>query len=120
MNTPERIYTVIDKQTGKEPDLSEITLSEKWAQGLVYCDMEGFLLDEYGDLSLCDECGSFAYCPPDRFEVRFVLPSVARDEALEEAAKKVCDAFTELYTEPISPGHIAACIRALKSKKVRP
>ena len=64
-------FRVIDKQTGKEPDLQEIALKEEWAKRLMYCDMEGFALQYDGALILCDECGAFAYCPEGRFEVIF-------------------------------------------------
>lgn len=62
-------FSVIDKKTGKYPDLEKIALKEDWAQGLMYCDMEGFALEEDGTLLLLDECGRQAYCPPDRFEI---------------------------------------------------
>lgn len=68
----ETLFYVIDKETGKEPDLEQIALTEDWAKDLVYCDIEGFLLSEYGALILADECGNWAYCPPDRFEVRLL------------------------------------------------
>lgn len=62
-------FSVIDKKTGKYPDLEKIALKEEWAQGLMYCDMEGFALEEDGTLLLLDECGRQACCPPDRFEI---------------------------------------------------
>ena len=62
-------FSVIDKKTGKYPDLEKIALEEDWAQGLMYCDMEGFALEEDGTLLLLDECGRQACCPPDRFEI---------------------------------------------------
>lgn len=39
---------------------------ERWAKGhpdagMVYCDMDGFLIDEYGGLSIADECGNVCY-----------------------------------------------------------
>lgn len=68
-------FSVIDKKTGKYPDLEKIALKEDWAQGLMYCDMEGFALEEDGTLLLLDECGRQACCPPDRFEI------VAEEEA---------------------------------------
>lgn len=64
-------FKVIDKKTGKEADVEEIALHEDWAKGLVYCDIEGFAITEDGELILADECGKFAYCPNDRFEVVF-------------------------------------------------
>lgn len=64
---------VIDKETGTYPDLEKIALTEEWAKDLCYCDMEGFALTEDGCLILLDECGRFAYCPPDRFTVHYVF-----------------------------------------------
>lgn len=64
-------FTVIDKTTGKEADDYKIALTEDWAKGLCYCDMEGFAVTECGDLILLDECGNFEYASQDRFEVRF-------------------------------------------------
>lgn len=62
-------FNVIDLTTGKEPDLEQIALNEEWAKGLIYCDMEGFHIDEDGTLCLADECGKYAYCPHDRFKI---------------------------------------------------
>lgn len=61
---------VIDPKTGEYPDLYEIALHEEWAKGLMYCDMEGFALEEDGTLLLLDECGKFEYCPDGRFAYR--------------------------------------------------
>lgn len=63
------MFTVIDKETGKYPNLEQIALKEDWAKNLIYCDMEGFFLSEDGNLVLADECGNFAYPPPERFKV---------------------------------------------------
>lgn len=41
---------------------------EKWAMerdDLVWCDMEGFYVDEYGALSVADECGNVVYLGED-------------------------------------------------------
>jgi hypothetical protein len=62
-------FRVIDKTTGIEPDLEYIALKEEWAKHLVYCDMDGFALTEDGILMLFDECGSYAFCPLNRFTV---------------------------------------------------
>ena len=62
---------MIDLQTGLAPDTEKIALKEEWAKGLVYCDMEGFAFHEDGYLVLLDECGNFAYCPPERFRVEW-------------------------------------------------
>ena len=62
-------FWVIDKKTGKEADTYKIALKEKWAQGLVYCDIDGFYIGEDGSLILADECGNYAYPPEDRFEI---------------------------------------------------
>lgn len=67
-----RQFFVIDQTTGQEPDMEEIALREKWAAGLIYCDMEGFAVMEDGTLILLDECGQHRRCPPDRFEIVWV------------------------------------------------
>lgn len=64
-------FKVIDNKTGKEADEYEIALKEEWAKDLMYCDMDGFAIMHDGTLILVDECGKFAYCPSDRFTVKF-------------------------------------------------
>lgn len=64
-------FRVIDKLTGKEADPWNIALREEWAQGLIYCDMEGFAITEDGYLVLMDECGHVEYCDTERFKVVF-------------------------------------------------
>ena len=64
-------FTVIDNQTGTYPDCEKIALNEEWARGLIYCDIDGFAINEDGSLILMDECGHCAYCPSDRFTVVF-------------------------------------------------
>jgi len=65
-------FNVIDKITGKYPNLREIALKESWAKNLMYCDMQGFAIEEDGTLLLLDECGKMEYCPLDRFEITLV------------------------------------------------
>ena len=62
-------FFVIDTKTGTVPNCEEIALNEEWAKHLCYCDIDGFAIMEDGALILTDECGSFAYCPTDRFSV---------------------------------------------------
>lgn len=64
-------FTVIDNITGTYPDVEQIALHEDWAKHLIYCDIDGFAITEYGALVLIDECGRIAYCPADRFTVVF-------------------------------------------------
>ena len=64
-----KTFHVIDNRTGQEADPYEIALHEEWAKGLMYCDMEGFAIEEDGTLILVDECGRHEYCPEGRFEV---------------------------------------------------
>ena len=63
------MFKVVDLQTGTWADIEEIAISEKWAHGLIYCDMEGFARLEDGTLILTDECGQYRVCPSDRFRV---------------------------------------------------
>ncbi len=62
-------FTVIDTQTGAKPNEEQIALTEPWAHDLIYCDMNGFALQEDGTLILLDECGNYRYCPAGRFTV---------------------------------------------------
>lgn len=70
-NKDDKGFTVIDVKTGKEADPGEIALHEHWAKNLIYCDMEGFAIEEDGSLILMDECGNYQYCPIGRFEVKW-------------------------------------------------
>lgn len=63
-------FVVIDEKTGKEADVGKIA-KEDWASNLMRYDIEGFAIMESGNLALLDECGNWAYCPPDRFDVIF-------------------------------------------------
>ena len=60
-------FTVIDTNTGEYPDVESIALKEDWAKNLIYCDIDGFAMDEEGNLLLIDDCDNIAYCPSDRF-----------------------------------------------------
>ena len=62
-------FKVIDLKTGELADPSKIALNEDWAKELLYCDMEGFAIQEDGTLILMDELGKFRYCPDGRFLV---------------------------------------------------
>ena len=72
-------FDVIDTKTGEYPDLWEIALKEDWANGLMYCDMEGFAIEEDGTLLLLDECGKYAYCPEGRFKIVLHPPEGEED-----------------------------------------
>ena len=63
-------FDVVDTKTGEYPNLEKIALKEDWAKHLMYCDMEGFAIEEDGTLLLLDECGRQACCPVGRFEIR--------------------------------------------------
>ena len=73
-------FDVIDPKTGEYPDLEHIARTEEWAQNLIPCDMEGFCINEDGNLLLMDECGNYVYCPEDRFQVNFQFPVYSRED----------------------------------------
>lgn len=64
-------FKVIDRRTMSEADIGKIALTEAWADDLTYCDMQGFAIEEDGNLVLLDECGNYAYCPPGRFLIEY-------------------------------------------------
>lgn len=76
-----KAFTVIDKKTGKYPDLQEIALTEDWAKHLMYCDMEGFAIQEDGTLILMDECGNMAYCPEVAMCIKIIQSMTAKEFA---------------------------------------
>ena len=81
-------FSVIDTATGIYPDLEKIALTEEWAKGLCYCDMEGFAVEEDGTLILLDECCKLAYPPEGRFEiVPYVVTNGDRIMTDEELAE---------------------------------
>ena len=63
-------FDVVDTKTGQYPDWEHIARTEDWADGLVYCDIDGIAIREDGSLILLDECGNCVPCPRDRFEIR--------------------------------------------------
>lgn len=67
------VFWVKDKHTSKEANLEEVVLEsykgKTWASNLVYCDIESWAIDTYGELLVTDECGNFAYAPMERFEI---------------------------------------------------
>ena len=65
-------FGVIDKKTGEYPDLEQIARNEEWAQNILPCDIDGFCINEDGNLLLMDKCGNYAYCPEDRFKVLLI------------------------------------------------
>lgn len=64
-----RSFRVIDTKTGKEADTYEIALHEDWAKQLIYCDIDGWAIDDNGSLMLLDDCGNFVYADRERFKV---------------------------------------------------
>ena len=62
-------FHVINKRTGKQPNLWLTARRCEWAKHLCYCDMEGFALQEDGTLVLMDECGKVAYPPHGKYEI---------------------------------------------------
>ena len=72
-----KLFKVIDRKTGKEANPYHIALNphhckrHEWASGLVYCDLEGWLINDIGELYLADECGNFEFAPIEQYEVVF-------------------------------------------------
>lgn len=65
----DRKFTVVDRQTGKYPNLKKIASEEDWAKTLIYCDVDAFAIAEDGSLLLMDDCNNIVWCPEGRFEV---------------------------------------------------
>ena len=76
------LFTVFDTHRGKPADDEWIALNEEWAKGLIYCDMEGWYVSEYGEIALLDECGRCSW-PDDGYELLWNL------DALKELVAKL-------------------------------
>ena len=63
------IFEIIDVMTGESPLVEEIALNEKWAKGLVYCDVSGWAITDDGCLLLMDDCNNIAFPPAGRFKI---------------------------------------------------
>ena len=64
-------FKVVNKKTGGEPIFDHNHLfKEKWFKqsGLIWCDIEGWVVSEDGVLMLADECGNVAYAP-DKYKI---------------------------------------------------
>lgn len=72
-------FDVIDTKTGAYPDVEKIALTEDWAKGLIYCDIDCFAIQEDGNLILIDDCWNIAYPPEGRFKI---VPEKEQNEAL--------------------------------------
>lgn len=84
-------FKVIDTETGEVADIVQIALNEPWAKNLIYCDMDGWAMQEDGCLLLMDECGGIAFPPEGRYKaVRLEdgeLPESDKDIALGQAVE---------------------------------
>lgn len=77
MTEEDKLFIVIDTETGKEADMTDIAeqirqagRGEHWAWDLISCDIDGWIIDEYGCLGLCDDTGQTRYPPSGMYEVR--------------------------------------------------
>jgi hypothetical protein len=86
-------------QSPNTRDLEDYALNEFKDDHLVYCDMEGWALEDDGGLLLVDECGNFAYAPTDRYEVRLDTDFIAR--CGHESAKRWRDRALAAESDPL-------------------
>ena len=72
------LFRVIDNELGREPTIGELeaelacTGKDHWAYGLCWSDLDGWYIDQYGNLILADECGNYAFPPPGRYRVEWL------------------------------------------------
>ncbi len=71
------------------------TFNQNWREkifkesGLMWCDLDGFALDENGGLMLNDECGHTMYLNTERFQVCFEKEKFAALKDSESGAYKI-------------------------------
>lgn len=109
-------FDVIDTKTGAYPDVGKIALTEDWAKGLIYCDIDCFAIQEDGNLILIDDCGNIAYPPEGRFEI---VPEKEQNEPLSiEQLRQMKDepAYLKVFDPLLESGwHI---IKAVTESKI--
>ena len=82
------LFTVVDTLTGREADPEEVALDEhKFASQLIYCDMDNWYVDPYGNLALLDECGSYDVPFDDRFRLVWNSDALRRLLGMLEAGE---------------------------------
>ena len=64
-----KLFKIIDPKTGKDVTrdyeaLQQIALTEEWAKDLLYWDIIGWLIDDYGDPYLLDDTGTCVFRIP--------------------------------------------------------
>ena len=96
-------FSVIDKTTGEVADLAEIE-KEQWVKdaGLFRVYRAEWLLNEYGELYLCDPCGHITTADTDRFEVRFpeIMKCVDDEPELPgDPPKEMIDVLTSVIRD---------------------
>ena len=62
------LFKIIDKKTGKEPTERVIQNIAKRGN-LIPCDIDGFYIDEDGQIILVDDCGNCTWLDMSRFKV---------------------------------------------------
>lgn len=67
-----RVVWAVSGKAVTADDLEQIALTQKWAKGLIYCDMEGFAVGPDGILLLLDECGQHRYPPEGLFHIEWL------------------------------------------------
>lgn len=109
-------FDVIDTKTGAYPDVEKIALTEDWAKGLIYCDIDCFAIQEDGNLILIDDCGNIAYPPEGRFKI---VPEKEQNEPLSiEQLRQMKDepAYLKVFDPLLESGwHI---IKAVTESKI--
>ena len=64
-------FKIIDITTGKEPT-SEVIAEIAYNNGLMVHDIDGFGINEDGQIILMDDCGNYAFADNTRFEAKLV------------------------------------------------
>lgn len=62
------LFKIIDRKTGKEPTDRVIAAQARLGQ-LITCDIDGFYVNEDGQIILVDDCGNCTWLDMNRFKV---------------------------------------------------
>ena len=72
------LFRVIDMDHNEVADMNRLKVEirdnddqKHWSWGLVYTNLDGFSIDEDGDLYLHDSCGGSRMADPERFKIQW-------------------------------------------------
>lgn len=84
------LFKIIDRKTGKEPT-DRVIVAQARLGNLITCDIDGFYVNEDGQIILVDDCGNCTWLDVNRFKVEMQYEASPTGEWKKEVIKKIQD-----------------------------